>query len=559
MALIKCPECGHMVSPNALACPSCGEPIAKKNTTTASAPKRSAGMDSGTETFSNTEGNRISLQAATNAKVKAVTAQLSAQGKMVVSVTTSNPQPITVGVTTWTNNTTIVWQANWDSPVYQKFLYSEAVAFQDKGYYTKAIERYEKLGDYEDSISRIQTCKNRIQNYKEASEEIKEKMGKSPNASGGSMTLMVLGFLMAIIGGAMWIGIAIVRSSSYSYNGIQEGPWIAATLIGLAIVVIHFVRASNYNAEVNALAEKKRKQAEGEWTEEDALDDLQQACELCGMKVDKLIPVTINDRLGTRTRKVCEDCYKANSCQRLDKEPHDSKSVQAEDKIEKSNKNTFLLNESKDGHDTRIAKLLKKRRGNSLLQEDLFLEDVEKEKSIRQIYGLWESYEFDEEYPEIDAILLQLKDKEKANGVSTSTLARLKEELKALFNCEDVGILSERDTEDNESQLTQSRDALYCENCGNIYYTQQCPRCGSNKGRSPKPNDACFLAEVSGLESNILEDALKQNNIPFAKKGTKGAGITMTVGSMNEMYKFSVPYKHYMKAQEVLLDVIVAE
>ena len=44
---------------------------------------------------------------------------------------------------------------------------------------------------------------------------------------------------------------------------------------------------------------------------------------------------------------------------------------------------------------------------------------------------------------------------------------------------------------------------VYCENCGNIYHTQQCPRCGSKKGRAPKPNDACFLAEVSGLESNI--------------------------------------------------------
>lgn len=179
MALIKCPECGHMVSPNAISCPSCGEPIAKG---TADQVKNyqnpNVETDSGTETFSITEKNRLSLQAATNAKVKSLTAQLSAQGKMVVNVTTSNPQPITLGVTVWTNNTTVVWQARLDNPQYLKFLYDQAQALYSNGRYVQSRDVYKRLGSFQDAQLMAQKCTDRlteIQKAKEAEQRAKEE------------------------------------------------------------------------------------------------------------------------------------------------------------------------------------------------------------------------------------------------------------------------------------------------------------------------------------------------------------------------------------------------
>ena len=42
---------------------------------------------------------------------------------------------------------------------------------------------------------------------------------------------------------------------------------------------------------------------------------------------------------------------------------------------------------------------LESRRGKESLQEDMFLEDMEQEKNLKQLLQLWDSYDFGENYP----------------------------------------------------------------------------------------------------------------------------------------------------------------
>lgn len=172
MALIKCPECGKEVSENAISCPNCGEPISKKPQYSADI---SGEIDSGTETFTITAGNRLSLSTSTQAKIKSVTEQLSAQGKNVTSVNTSVPQPISVGVTTWQNDVTIVWQASLNSPKYKEYLYSQAKSLMSKQQYPGAKEIFTKLGDYQDSRNMAKECSNEWSLHRD---EIKKKEDK---------------------------------------------------------------------------------------------------------------------------------------------------------------------------------------------------------------------------------------------------------------------------------------------------------------------------------------------------------------------------------------------
>ncbi len=99
--------------------------------------------------------------------------------------------------------------------------------------------------------------------------------------------------------------------------------------------------------------------------------------------------------------------------------------------------------ETSEAREERIKRLLHKRKGGKVIQEELFLEDAFKEKSIRKIYDLWETYEFEDEYPAIDKVLYELAQKEKQNGTSPKRTDQLKEELRAVFNCEEVGIVEE--------------------------------------------------------------------------------------------------------------------
>ena len=56
---------------------------------------------------------------------------------------------------------------------------------------------------------------------------------------------------------------------------------------------------------------------------------------------------------------------------------------------------------------------------------------------------------------------------------------------------------------------------MYCEQCRICFGTDYCPACGSKNIRTPQPDDMCFLTEKELLWSEMLEDVLRQNNVPF--------------------------------------------
>ena len=95
---------------------------------------------------------------------------------------------------------------------------------------------------------------------------------------------------------------------------------------------------------------------------------------------------------------------------------------------------------------------------------------------------------------------------------------------------------------------------MYCEKCCRIIEEERCPYCKSRKVREPEARDICFLAEQDYLSSGILEDMLKQNNIPALKKDVMGAGMAMKVGPMFEYSRFYVPYDHLEAAKAVLAE-----
>ena len=93
---------------------------------------------------------------------------------------------------------------------------------------------------------------------------------------------------------------------------------------------------------------------------------------------------------------------------------------------------------------------------------------------------------------------------------------------------------------------------MYCEKCNRIIETDRCPFCKNSKVREPEAKDPCFLTEQPYLSSGILEDLLKQNNIPYLKKDVMGAGMAIRVGPMFEMSRFYVSYDQLGGVQEVI-------
>lgn len=103
MALIQCSVCGKDISENATACPHCGEPMKNERVSQKI-------VESGTEYFVVTGGNRFELALKTNQQIQNVTQQLANQGKIVVNVHTTDPQPLRMVFKFWQNNVTLTWQ-----------------------------------------------------------------------------------------------------------------------------------------------------------------------------------------------------------------------------------------------------------------------------------------------------------------------------------------------------------------------------------------------------------------------------------------------------------------
>lgn len=246
MALVKCPACGKMVSENASSCPSCGEPIAAK---------MSGQVESGTENFSVQAGNRLELTAKTQAEISARTNRLSSEGKTVVSVNTSVPQPFSVGVTVWRNDVTIVWNANLGSEQYKSHLYAQGKQFYQSGQYNKALELFNKINGYSDSRSLASQCRDRIDaqnraNYQAAREaaDIQKVAGKDP-----TFALIVCGFFGACFLLFGFLSLAQYGKDPKEYS--EDLTWaIWLLIIACALIIPQIIRKKKYD---NAVAKYK--------------------------------------------------------------------------------------------------------------------------------------------------------------------------------------------------------------------------------------------------------------------------------------------------------------
>ena len=302
---------------------------------------------------------------------------------------------------------------------------------------------------------------------------------------------------------------------------------------------------------------------------ESAPEEAEKTCELCDIPTDTLIPVVTTVHGKTKTLHVCEECYHAN----VFRAPGE------EDAPSETQNRKHLLHETPDGRDARIALLTKRRSSGKPLQEDLFLEDIEDAKTIRKICNIWDSYEFEEEYPEIDAILARLKKEENCGRLSLQDTIKLKEEFQALFHGEDIFTEPEEtaNSSDLPEQTTPQEEAespvqfeqveeskiqepkelpghlLYCQRCKRLYSGDRCTDCNKEDGRAPEPEDLCFLIDLYELQSNMLEDALRQKNIPFLKEQISGIGdVAREVRPMYGIFRFYTLYKHFADALTVL-------
>jgi hypothetical protein len=99
---------------------------------------------------------------------------------------------------------------------------------------------------------------------------------------------------------------------------------------------------------------------------------------------------------------------------------------------------------------------------------------------------------------------------------------------------------------------------MYCEKCNRIIEANRCPVCNSRKVREPEAKDPCYLTEQDYISSGILEDILKQNNIPYLKKDVMGAGMAIKVGPMLERSRFYVPFEQLGNAMAIMEDLFSA-
>lgn len=99
---------------------------------------------------------------------------------------------------------------------------------------------------------------------------------------------------------------------------------------------------------------------------------------------------------------------------------------------------------------------------------------------------------------------------------------------------------------------------MYCEKCCRIFDGEHCPNCRKSNVRQPEQGDPCFLAEENYVTSTILEDLLKQNNIPYLKKDVMGAGMAIKVGPMLERSRFYVPFERLSSATAIMEDLFSA-
>ena len=100
-----------------------------------------------------------------------------------------------------------------------------------------------------------------------------------------------------------------------------------------------------------------------------------------------------------------------------------------------------------------------------------------------------------------------------------------------------------------ETEFRRPDNAMYCERCCFAFEGDTCPVCGRRKLRPARAEDLCFLAEKEQIWGEMLSDVLRQNDIPFLRKGAMGAAMALRAGPGQERYRFFVAYRDLRRAR----------
>lgn len=93
---------------------------------------------------------------------------------------------------------------------------------------------------------------------------------------------------------------------------------------------------------------------------------------------------------------------------------------------------------------------------------------------------------------------------------------------------------------------------MYCEKCKHILEGDRCPRCRKGRVRQVGPDDPCYLTEKPSPWNGMLEDVLRQAEIPYVTSGRLGAGLSAYVGPVLEITRFYVRWSDMEKAREIV-------
>lgn len=93
---------------------------------------------------------------------------------------------------------------------------------------------------------------------------------------------------------------------------------------------------------------------------------------------------------------------------------------------------------------------------------------------------------------------------------------------------------------------------MYCEKCRIIFSASACPICGNENIRKPEEQDVCFLTEKDHIWSGMLEDVLKQHDIPVLTQSNIGAGMAIKTGPLFERIRFYVPFSCLVAARAIV-------
>ena len=92
----------------------------------------------------------------------------------------------------------------------------------------------------------------------------------------------------------------------------------------------------------------------------------------------------------------------------------------------------------------------------------------------------------------------------------------------------------------------------YCARC-QILTKGKCPVCG-RKTRQPEATDPVLFLMADNLRADMAEPVLEANEIPYARMGNLGAGLTMYTSPAFETFRFYVPYESLARAREVMTE-----